>query len=667
MSRVAFTTARLIAAAFLLALVSAAARADSTPFVITPDLPPLSLSLAPVERVLVDTAGTLTFADVRSLPVERFSPLSENTKLDFAAAYWVRAEVRSGLPVDMEYLFGTQWWDYSDLYVMRADGTVTTLHGGLLKQPRDANDPFYASFYLHAGETVTLVARLKSRGMFRTPSSPTLFLSQAVERFVTFEAFSYFDGMLFGALIALALYNFIFALSTRDPAYFLYSGYLLALAIDLVGSMGMSPSKLNQFFIPDHPLLAMWMKRLFNPIAWIVLLQFNRVYLQTRRNLPWMDRLLIATMVLYAMLRLLFAFGWTDESPFEWLLSVAVYAIALTGILAGVLRYRQGFVPAKYFVAAQLLLGLGLVSAASGDSPWNPLNHLPDGGLWDLLAARQIWVGAVAEGIIFSMGLAYRMNALKSQVARQVLVAEQARKDAAIDAQHRLEVEVADRTRELRLEKENASNLLHNILPIEVADELIAKGATQPQRYDDVSILFTDFRGFTDIVGSLPARKVIEELNDIFQHFDDIIDACGIEKIKTIGDSYLIAGGLPKVLPDHAERCVDVALRMFAYLDERNRTSALKWNMRAGIHSGAVIAGVVGKRKFTYDVWGDTVNVASRMERASEAGRINVSAYTYDLVKSRFQAEYRGKLEVKGKGSIDMYFIVPPTDARAAP
>jgi len=197
-----------------------------------------------------------------------------------------------------------------------------------------------------------------------------------------------------------------------------------------------------------------------------------------------------------------------------------------------------------------------------------------------------------------------------------------------------------------------------NILPVDVANELIANGSTQPQRYEEVSILFTDFRGFTNAVASLPAKKVVEELNDIFQHFDDIIEGCGIEKIKTIGDSYMIAGGLPKPLADHAERCVDAALKMLGYLEERNAASALKWNMRAGIHSGAVIAGVVGKRKFTYDVWGDTVNIASRMESAGEPGRVNVSAYAYDLVKSRYKGEYRGKLDAKGKGEIDMYFIV---------
>ena len=212
--------------------------------------------------------------------------------------------------------------------------------------------------------------------------------------------------------------------------------------------------------------------------------------------------------------------------------------------------------------------------------------------------------------------------------------------------------------RDLRREKENANHLLHNILPVDVAEELMRNGSTEPRRYEEVTILFTDFKGFTNTVGTLPAKKVVEELNDIFAHFDDIVDACGLEKIKTIGDSYMAAAGLPRELSDHAERCVDAALRMQRYLDDRNRTSAVKWTMRAGIHSGAVVAGVVGKRKFTYDLWGDTVNIASRMESASEPGRVNLSAYAYDLVKSRYKGEYRGKLDAKGKGEIDMYFVV---------
>ena len=648
--------------ALLLLFIVAAfgAVADGGAFVITPASRPRGLDLSIDQRVFVDNGGQLTIDTVRALPVERFVPVRELGKLDFANAYWTRVAVRSELPFDMQYIASADWWDFLDIYVVRADGSMTLLRGGLLKTPTDANDRFYPTFVIRSGETLTLFTRFASTGAFHPPDSPVLFLSQAVSRHEAVQPFDYFQAIVVGMLFALALYNFIVAVSTRDSAYFLYSLYLFALSVSLIGLMSPFASKLNQFLMPGHPWLAMSLKRLSDPAAWVLLLLFDRAFLETRRYMPAWDRIFLATIALFLIAELVFAFG-LDSDPergYGWLTAVPLHLIALLGLVAGVLRYRQGFVAAKYFVAAQALLSLGLLAILQQDSAWNPLQLLPDGAFWRYVKNEPLWIAAAAEAIIFSMGLAYRMNALKAQIARQALEAEQERKRTAIEHAERLEVQVAERTQELRREKENASHLLHNILPVDVANELMTSGSTEPRRYEEVTILFTDFKGFTNTVGTLPAKRVVEELNDIFQHFDDIVDACGLEKIKTIGDSYMAAGGLPRELPDHAERCVDAALRMQRYLDERNRTSAVKWTMRAGIHSGAVVAGVVGKRKFTYDLWGDTVNIASRMESASEPGRVNLSAYAYDLVKGRYKGEYRGKLDAKGKGEIDMYFVV---------
>lgn len=216
---------------------------------------------------------------------------------------------------------------------------------------------------------------------------------------------------------------------------------------------------------------------------------------------------------------------------------------------------------------------------------------------------------------------------------------------------------VKERTKELEQEKNKSEELLQNILPVTLVEELKTKGHVKPREFKNVSILFTDFKGFTYIAAVLPADKLVNELNEIFKHFDKIIEKYQLEKLKTIGDSYMVGAGLPNESDDHAVKIILAGLEMQKYICKRNELSAIKWEMRAGIHSGHVIAGVVGSKKFTYDIWGDTVNIASRMESAGASGEINISAYTYMLVKEYFDCEYRGKVSAKGKGELDMYFV----------
>lgn len=205
--------------------------------------------------------------------------------------------------------------------------------------------------------------------------------------------------------------------------------------------------------------------------------------------------------------------------------------------------------------------------------------------------------------------------------------------------------------------KQRADDLLRNILPARLADDLVRTGATKPARHEEASVMFIDIVGFTQASAAIPAARVVQELNELFGTFDDLCTEEGVEKIKTIGDAYMAAAGVPDPAPDHAARCVRAALRILAFVDERNARVAIKCRLRVGIHSGPVVSGVVGKRKYAFDIWGDTVNVAARMESAGEPGRINVSAYTFDLLAGAFDGEYRGPIEIKGKGAQDMYFI----------
>jgi adenylate cyclase len=211
-------------------------------------------------------------------------------------------------------------------------------------------------------------------------------------------------------------------------------------------------------------------------------------------------------------------------------------------------------------------------------------------------------------------------------------------------------------------EKERSEELLLNILPSEVAAELKEKGSADAKMFDDVTVMFTDFKGFTTIAEKLSAKELVGEINYCFSAFDNIIHKYGIEKIKTIGDSYMAAGGLPVANKTHAKDVVNAALEINKFMEEHKQQRLKEgkeiFEIRIGIHTGPVVAGIVGIKKFAYDIWGDTVNLASRMESSGEAGKVNISGSTYELIKNDFNCTYRGKIQAKNKGEVDMYFVI---------
>lgn len=212
----------------------------------------------------------------------------------------------------------------------------------------------------------------------------------------------------------------------------------------------------------------------------------------------------------------------------------------------------------------------------------------------------------------------------------------------------------------LQLEKDRSENLLLNILPEEIAQELKEKGKADARDYNMVSILFTDFKDFTEQSSKLSPVNLVNEMNLCFEAFDKIVEKHNIEKIKTIGDSYMAAGGLPIPTKDSVTNTVLAALEMQKFIESRHKTRGESaFQMRAGIHTGSVVAGIVGVKKFQYDIWGDTVNTASRMESNGEINKVNISQATYDCLKtdSQFSFESRGKITAKGKGDLEMYFV----------
>lgn len=210
-------------------------------------------------------------------------------------------------------------------------------------------------------------------------------------------------------------------------------------------------------------------------------------------------------------------------------------------------------------------------------------------------------------------------------------------------------------------EKDRSEKLLLNILPVETAQELKEKGFATPKHYDVVSVLFTDFKGFTKIAEKLTAQELIEELNYCFFEFDKIIDKHNLEKIKTIGDAYMCAGGIPVANKSNPVDIVRAGLEIKEFMEklrsDREKQGKDYWELRIGIHTGEVVAGVVGKNKFAYDIWGDAVNTASRMESSGIPGQVNISGTTYEYIKEHFVCTHRGKIQAKNKGEIDMYIV----------
>jgi len=226
----------------------------------------------------------------------------------------------------------------------------------------------------------------------------------------------------------------------------------------------------------------------------------------------------------------------------------------------------------------------------------------------------------------------------------------------------RLEKMVTDRTSELAHEKERSDALLRNILPASTAEELKQKGTAEAHRYESCTVLFSDFKGFTGFSSLMDSDTLVSELDHYFRLFDRLTDVHGLEKIKTIGDAYMCASGIPEPQATHALDAMLMGLAMLEAVEksnaDRERKGMTEWPVRIGIHTGPVVAGVVGEKKFAYDIWGDTVNLASRMESHGEAGRLNISGTTYAQLMDYVDVMPRGPIKVKGKGELNMYFVL---------
>lgn len=641
---------------FLLGVLAALAfpRVVAATETVRVDLAASHTDLSAATLLLEDPAGTLTFADVRG--AGSFKPGSPSIGVS-PSAFWIRITLQNPSANPATYWFdtGNRTLQEVDLYWPDAQGRYRHVSTGSTK--RFAERPLQTSTFvfpleLPASQTIHVFLRVRSTGYLGAIVRPMLWQPDAFRLNARNEETTFF--LLLGIALALGLFNLMLGLYNRDVNNLFYIMSLAAWTFGMCSSLGGYGTAFERFW-PNAPVFEQtaWVASIFAalifPTAFIIrLLELPKSNPVTTRVIFWSIvvsavpigfQLVVTALQLPgqgAALQKAYALG---TLPFG-----VAYLATIWGIVSAILGGNRTakFVAVAFFPILILTLHAAYQTQAEGFLRMEPL----------MLAGS-------FESIVMSLAIADRFYQLRLEKR----AAQHALLQGLQQSERELEAKVAQRTLELQLEQARTKELLHNILPAELAEELSTTGRARPARHESVSILFTDFSGFTNVVATVPPDRMVAELNEIFAAFDDIADECGVEKIKTIGDAYMAVAGLPKSCADHAQRCVRMSLRMLDYLKWRNQSAAFKWSLRVGVHSGPVVAGVVGKRKYAFDIWGDTVNVAARMESSGGIGKVNVSAYTYDLIRGEFNCEYRGKVEAKGKGEIDMYFVEPPAES----
>jgi len=533
------------------------------------------------------------------------------------------------------------------------------------------------SFSLNPRQKITLVIKYELSKQITEQQLWTIFQKKpeiVSDKFTEYGV----DKLLLGAIIILLLFNILTYIILKKKEYlyfFLYIGFMLFLLIDdrtkyfLLGNLYMH-------FID------------FDTLAIILGATFYILFMRTFLNqevfskgiiLKHSVKILLSALVLINITEYLCGIFIENNQGAENLKTISEVAFSVLimlslfytlliflNILFKIIRLKiKNFPNAEYALIGNLTIITALillfVNELEPNMAFIPVNY-----------ERILFSsGFFVEGLVFSIGINQKINRLQKEKEEQQQnfintlelkiderTSELQREKIKIE---KASEEIIKQRDEIEREKIRSEELLLNILPQEVAEELKDKGESKAKLVDEVTVLFTDFKDFTAMSEKLTPQELVNEIHDCFSAFDAIMQKHGVEKIKTIGDSYMAAGGLPIPKKTHATDAINAALEIQTFMEKRKieKQSANEWffEIRIGIHTGPVVAGIVGLKKFSYDIWGDTVNTASRMESAGETGKVNISGSTYEKVKTEFTFQHRGKIQAKGKGELEMYFV----------
>ena len=611
---------------------------------------------------LIDHSGKLNLADFTS-ESKKFTFLeldsAHDNILKSSKVFWIKSSFINTDDFDNEWILDFQGWSKVNFYYKDDSSKwIEKITGHLIpyrKRDHPIGNRSLIRVPLKAQTTIPFYVRLESLpDNLLAPKNLnfTASLRSHLEREAHIDEL--IVSTFIGICIALFFYNLFIFSATRELSTLFYLGHLFALSYVVSNNSGYLISALK--FVENFPSWRAPLEALMSGCNFFFICLFTMHFLQTKNYLPqWHKALTIIT--IFLVLQTIAAI--TKFELFGKIIWFIAYIDIFFLVSLGIKSVLSKVPSSGYYMLAYGFTFLGTIILTSAFLGILPINHI--------FIRNSTLAGYGLEIIFFSFAIGNKINTLQIETKAQQKVIinnfeerAQMQQNIAKD----LEKKVEERTHEIneqkeiiQAEREKSQILLLNIFPKHVVDELINSGKYQPRYHPTVTVMFTDFKGFTNTVSTIPPDKLVSELNDLFHHFDDIIIKCGLEKIKTIGDAYMAACGLSDDNPDHAVQCVTAAKQILEYLHKRNLSSAIKWEIRIGLHSGSVVAGVVGKNKFTFDLWGDTVNIASRIESACEIGYINASAYTFDLVQTKFSGQYRGKIDIKGKGEIDMYYI----------
>ncbi|MEX0966766.1 MAG: adenylate/guanylate cyclase domain-containing protein [Bacteroidia bacterium] len=622
---------------FSLVIASSATSADSTFTLIFKDPLPATIDITEEAEILFDSSGRVTIEQLLndvSINKQFVKQGNLNTLPDGVNYYWRKFKVVNQMAQPVMYYVpfkGDSIWvyemDYAKTYIY-ISGTLVhpsqrpTHHARVL-----------VPIFLRPGEVKTYYIRAKSQTYPPARISGLKLQSEKAFRYT-----EYFSSFHAGAILLLILVGLFLCFIFRDKVYFVLILPVVAILIWFSENSGL----LDQL-VGAGPFFSMYSNTAFS--AWFLpcsCILFLMVYIDLKQKMKWayyFGWIAIGVIIFMFMRQLALPHTFGDGN--RVLLPIIIFLLGLV-IYRAFKKDKQALIWVL-FMAPFLLSGIIFIVNQQFFKIPLPL------GTYQILQ-----ISSLLSALIIGYALYDRVNSTIKERVRAVKDKERLVKEQNIV----LEQKVEERTRELEAERQKSEDILLNILPQEVAEELKETGGSQAKLFENVTVLFTDFVDFTKAGERMAPRELVNELHNCFKAFDEIIQQHGLEKIKTVGDAYIAVAGLPVPVKGHAARVAKAALEIRDFMVARQKL--LKDNtfqVRLGIHSGPVVAGIVGVKKFAYDIWGDTVNTAARMEQCSEAGEVNISETTYGFIKGQFECTCRGVIAAKNKGKMQMYFV----------